>query len=48
MPHPEAQWPSSWRRKYDSGRPATPVVASRPHSSVLPVLGVEQMKYDHR
>lgn len=46
MPHRAAHDCSSGWRKYDSGWPATPVHSSNPHSSVLPVRGVPQIKYE--
>jgi hypothetical protein len=35
-------------RKYDSGTPATPLDVSSAHRRVLPVRGVEQMRYVRR
>ena len=48
MSHRAAHDRSSASRKYDSGRPATVVDASIPHSSVLPVRGVAQIKYESK
>jgi hypothetical protein len=39
-PHRSDQPDSSPRQKYSSGRPATSVPASSPHSSEVPVRGV--------
>src|SRR4028118_383622 len=45
-PNLAAQATSSGSRKYDSGRPRTPVEWSKLHSRVLPVRGVPHRTYE--